>query len=100
MSLISWLGKLINEHGSAAIMKERLALKDDQIVAKDRKIAELESQMKGKDRKDNPKPQSTSQSKTAQNPEVSQQDVLQPSKNEKILDALGYDILGRRKNNL
>ena len=100
MSLISWIGKLINEHGSASIMKERLALKDDQIAVKDRKIAELESQMKDKDRKDNPEPRSTGQSKVAKNPDGSRQDALQPSKDEKILDALGYDSLGRRKNSL
>lgn len=99
MSIISWMNKLINEHGSASIMKERIALKDDQIAIKDKKIAELEAQLMDKARKDNTA-QHASSAKPAQKPAVSSQAALQPSENEKINDALGYDILGRLKNKL
>jgi hypothetical protein len=46
MGLFSWFERLINEHGSATIMKERLALKDDQLADKDRKIHALELRLR------------------------------------------------------
>ena len=42
---ISLIEKAINEHGSAEILKERLALASEQFVALDRKASELEREI-------------------------------------------------------
>jgi hypothetical protein len=44
MSILDGLEKLINEHGSAVIIAERLALARDQYTALERKASELERQ--------------------------------------------------------
>jgi hypothetical protein len=43
MKFFGWLERLINEHGSAAIMAQRLALKDDEIAKLQAKIRDLEA---------------------------------------------------------
>jgi chromosome segregation ATPase len=42
---IALIEKAINEHGSSEILKERLALANDEFVALDRKTSELERQV-------------------------------------------------------
>ena len=42
MSIVADIERLINEHGSAAILRERLALADDQYKTLERKVVELE----------------------------------------------------------
>ena len=42
---VELIEKAINEHGSAEILKERLALASDQFVALDRKASELEREI-------------------------------------------------------
>jgi hypothetical protein len=42
MGLLDGIEKLINEHGSAAILKERIALANDQYAALERKTLELQ----------------------------------------------------------
>ena len=44
MGLLDGLEKLINEHGSASILKERIELANDKYAALERKLAELEHQ--------------------------------------------------------
>ena len=44
MGLLDGLEKLINEHGSAAILKERIALAEDQHSAIEKKVIELQSE--------------------------------------------------------
>ena len=44
--LFNEIEKLINEHGSAVILKERLALAADQYAALERKIIEIEARAK------------------------------------------------------
>lgn len=44
--ILNEIEKLINEHGSAVILKERLALAADQYAALERKIIELEANSK------------------------------------------------------
>jgi hypothetical protein len=45
MKLFGWLERLINERGSAAIMEQRLALKDDEIAKLQSKIRDLEASL-------------------------------------------------------
>jgi predicted nuclease with TOPRIM domain len=44
--IFSQIEKLINEHGSAVILKERIALAQDQYAALEKKLSESESQTK------------------------------------------------------
>ena len=44
MGLLDGLEKLINEHGSAVILKERISLANDQYVILEKKISVLESE--------------------------------------------------------
>jgi DNA-binding transcriptional ArsR family regulator len=46
MGLLDGLEKLINEHGSAAILKERIALANDKYAALETKLSESESRVK------------------------------------------------------
>jgi hypothetical protein len=77
MSLFSWFERLVNEHGSANIMK------DDQLSAKDRKIAELEAKPQIKN--DNVLP---SNHQAPQNP-----DGDEPKINEATLDSAIQKII-------
>ena len=45
--ILSEIERLINEHGSAAILKERLELANDQYTALERKLAETNERAKG-----------------------------------------------------
>ena len=44
MGLLDGLEKLINEHGSAVILKERISLANDQYVILEKKVSVLESE--------------------------------------------------------
>jgi septal ring factor EnvC (AmiA/AmiB activator) len=46
MGLLDGLEKLINEHGSAAILKERIALANDKYAALERKLSDAELKVK------------------------------------------------------
>jgi TolA-binding protein len=46
MGIFDGIEKLINEHGSAKILGERLLLAKDQIEAKEKRISELNAQFK------------------------------------------------------
>ena len=46
MGLLDGFEKLINEHGSAAILKERIALANDKYAALERKLSDSESRVK------------------------------------------------------
>ena len=46
MGLLDGIEKLINEHGSAAILKERIALANDKYAALERKLLDAESKIK------------------------------------------------------
>jgi len=46
MGLLDGIEKLINEHGSAAILKERIALANDKYEALERKLSDAESRIK------------------------------------------------------
>lgn len=46
MGLLDGLEKLINEHGSAAILKERIDLANDKYAALERKLADTEQRLK------------------------------------------------------
>lgn len=45
MGLLDGIEKLINEHGSAAILRERIALANDQYAVLERKLSESESKV-------------------------------------------------------
>ncbi len=46
MGLLDGIEKLINEHGSAVILKERIALANDKYFALERKLSEVELRIK------------------------------------------------------